>query len=66
MNEEIKVLDLLNQRQKKEYELNQMIYGSIEIRETDNKRYIYTHTKEDGLQSTKYVGEYSEESEEYS
>ena len=61
MSEEIKVLDLLNQRQKKEYELNQMIYGSVEIRETDNKKYIYTHTKEDGLQSTKYVGEYSEE-----
>ena len=61
MSEEIKVLDLLNQRQKKEYELNQMIYGSVEIRETDNKKYIYTHTKEGGLQSTKYVGEYSEE-----
>lgn len=61
MSEEIKILDLLNQRQKKEYELNQMIYGSIEIRENDNRKYIYTHTKEDGLQSTKYVGEYSEE-----
>lgn len=61
MSEEIKILDLLNQKQKKEYELNQTIYGSVEIRENDNKKYIYTHTKEDGLQSTKYVGEYSED-----
>ena len=33
----------------------------MEIRETDNKKNIYTHSKEDGLQSTKYIGEYSEE-----
>ena len=57
----IKILDLLNQRQIKEYELDNLVYGSVEVRDKDNKKYIYTHTKEEGIQSTKYIGEYSEE-----
>lgn len=57
----MKILDLLNQKQINQYELDKMVYGSVEVRKNDNKRYIYTHTKEDGLQSTKYIGEYSEE-----
>ena len=61
MNKQMKILDLLNQKQIKQHELEKMIYGSVEIREKDNSKYIYTHTKEDGLQSTKYIGEYSEE-----
>lgn len=61
MDNQIKILDLLNQKQIKQYELENMIYGSVEIREKDNNKYIYTHTKEDGLQSTKYIGEYTDE-----
>lgn len=61
MDEQMKILDLLNQKQIKQYELEKMIYGSVEIRGKDNNKYIYTHTKKDGLQSTKYIGEYSEE-----
>lgn len=61
MDEQMKILDLLNQKQIKQYELENMIYGSVEIRSKDNSKYIYTHTKKDGLQSTKYIGEYSEE-----
>lgn len=61
MNNQIKILDLLNQKQTKNYELEKIIYGSIEIREKDTKKYIYVHTKEDGVQLTKYVGEYSDE-----
>ena len=61
MNNHIKILDLLNQKQIKEHELENIVYGSPEIRDKDNKQYIYTHTKEDGIQSTKYIGEYSEE-----
>ncbi len=57
----MKILDLLNQRQVKELELERLVYGSVEIRDKNNKQYIYTHTKEDGIQSTKYIGEYSEE-----
>lgn len=61
MDNQIKILDLLNQKQIKQYELENMIYGSVEVREKDNNKYIYTHTKEDGLQSTKYIGEYTDE-----
>lgn len=61
MDKHMRVLDLLNQRQIKENELNSLVYGSVEVRDKDNKQYIYAHTKEEGIQSTKYIGEYSEE-----
>ena len=61
MDKHMRVLDLLNQRQIKEKELNNLVYGSPEVRDKDNKKYIYAHTKENGIQSTKYIGEYSEE-----
>ena len=61
MNNQVKVLDLLNQKQSKQVQLESLVYGAVEIREKDNRRYIYTHIKEDGLQSTKYIGEYSDE-----
>ena len=61
MENQIKILDLLNQKQNKQVELETLIYGSIEIGEKDNKQYIYTHNREDGMQSTKYIGEYSED-----
>lgn len=61
MDDRMIILDLLNQKQLQEIELNKLVYGSIEIREKDNKKYIYTHIKEDGLQSTKYIGEYNDD-----
>ena len=60
MNNHMQILELINQKQIHEIELNKLVYGSIEIRDKDNKKYIYTHTKEDGLQNTKYIGEYSD------
>lgn len=47
MENQAKILDLINQKQLQQAELNNMIYGSIEIRKKDNKDYIYTHVKED-------------------
>ena len=61
MDNHIKVLELLNQKQFLELELKQLIYGSIEVRNKDSKKYIYTHIKENGVSKTKYIGEYSEE-----
>lgn len=61
MDNNIKILELINQKQLQEIELNKLIYGSIEIRDKDNKKYIYTHIKENGLQSTKYIGEYNDD-----
>ena len=40
MNNQIRILDLLNQKQIKQYELEKLIYGSIEVREKENKKYI--------------------------
>ena len=55
MDIQTKILDLLNQKHNKKEDLEKLVYGSIEIREKDNKKYIYTHIKEDGLQSTRYI-----------
>ena len=41
--------------------LEKLNYGSIEIRENDSKKYIYTHFRSDGILTSKYVGEYSSE-----
>jgi len=57
MYDKIKILDLISQKQVKNFELESLIYGSIEVR--DNK-YIYIHARENGLLVTKYVGEYTE------
>lgn len=60
MENQAKILDLINQKQIQQAELNNMVYGSIEIRKKDDKDYIYTHVKEDGLQVTRYIGEYND------
>ena len=41
--------------------LEKLNYGSIEIREKDSKKYIYTHFRNEGILTSKYVGEYSNE-----
>lgn len=59
MEKQAEILDLINQKRLLLTELDSLVYGSIEIRKKDNKEYIYTHIKEDGIQSTKYIGEFS-------
>ena len=44
MDSQMKILDLINQKQIQETQLNQLVYGAIEIRDKDNK----------------YIGEYSD------
>lgn len=56
MYDKIRILDLINQKQIKQFELESLIYGSIEVR----NNYIYIHAREDGVLSTKYVGEYTD------
>ena len=36
-------------------------YGTIEIRSNGDKKYIYVHFRNNGILKTKYVGEYSDE-----
>ena len=58
MNE--KVLKLLEQIKIIEFQLDSLIYGSIEIREAKNNKYLYCHSRENGIQTTKYIGEYTD------
>ena len=60
MYDKIKILDLINQKQIKQFELESLIYGSIEVRDKGNSKYIYIHAREEGVLTTKYVGEYTE------
>lgn len=57
MNENI--LKLLEERTLIISKLETMIYGAIEIRENNNKKYIYTHYRYNGKSYTRYIGEAS-------
>ncbi len=61
MEEKIEIIQLLENKQLLEIQLQSLIYGSIEIREKNLKKYIYVHYREDGIALTKYAGEYTEE-----
>lgn len=61
MENQFNILTLLSQMEEIKKELNFLIYGSIEIREKNDKKYIYVHYREEGIAISKYVGEYSDE-----
>ena len=55
------ISNLIHEREMINSRMERMIYGSIEIREKSNNRYIYVHRRIDGIKESKYVGEYSNE-----
>ncbi|HQM07512.1 MAG TPA: Fic family protein [Bacilli bacterium] len=55
------ITELLHEKEILISRLNKMVYGSVEIRNNNEKKYIYVHYRLDGKRQTKYVGEYSEE-----
>lgn len=55
------IISLISKKQALELELKTLIVGSPEIRENGNKKYIYTHRREDGRMVTDFIGEYSDE-----
>ena len=61
MEKKIEIISLIQNKQLLEQELNSLAYGTTEIREKNSNRYLYVHYRENGIQLTKYVGEYSEE-----
>ena len=61
MDEKYEIMELLQNKQVLEQRLSSLIYGAVEIRENDSKKYIYVHYREDGIALTKYVGEYSDD-----
>ena len=57
----MEIAKLLEEKHIIEARLEKLIYGSIEVREQNNKKLIYVHYREDGMPRSKYVGEYSTE-----
>lgn len=57
----MEIISLIQEKQILEQRLKNIIYGSVEIREIESKKYIYVHYREDGIALTKYVDEYSDE-----
>jgi len=55
------ITQLLHEKELLISRLKKMIYGSIEIREINQRKYIYVHFREDGIKQSKYAGEYSNE-----
>ncbi|MBQ7227385.1 MAG: hypothetical protein IJX05_03185, partial [Clostridia bacterium] len=60
-NSKIEIITLLNERKTLNQKMESMIYGSIEVRERDDKKYVYVHKRIDGIKRTSYVGEYTED-----
>ena len=60
MDEKYEIMNLLQSKQTLTKELNDLIYGAVEIRKKNSNKYIYVHYREDGILLTKYVGEYSD------
>ncbi len=53
------VAELLHEQEILKSRINKMVYGSIEIRERNEKKYIYVHFRDEGKSTSKYAGEYS-------
>jgi hypothetical protein len=52
---------LLQERSQINDRLSKLLYGSIEIREKEGKKYLYVHYRNGGVLMSKYAGEYSQE-----
>lgn len=58
---DINITNLLHEKELNQSRLEKMVWGSIEIREKNNNRYIYVHRRIEGIKESKYVGEYNAE-----
>ena len=54
-------MELLSKQRMLESRLSELVYGTPEIRERGDKKYIYVHYRLDGRQLTSFVGAYSKE-----
>ena len=55
------IVSLLEEKSQISKRLENLLYGSTEIRENGNNKYIYVHHREDGVPLSKYAGEFSNE-----
>lgn len=55
------ILEIISEKELIISRLEKMIFGTIDIREKNDKKYIYVQCFIDGIKKNKYVGEYSNE-----
>lgn len=55
------ITELLHEKELLTSSLGKLLYGSVEIREKNAKKYIYVHYREEGVKQSKYAGEFSNE-----
>lgn len=60
-NSKIEMVTLVNKKTLLEQQLAALVYGAIEVRDVKKGKYIYIHSRINGIGRTSYVGEYSEE-----
>ena len=53
------VAELLHEQELLKSRINKMVHGSIEVRESNGKKYIYVHFRDGGISTSRYAGEYS-------
>ena len=57
----LNIAELLYEQELLKSRISKTLYGSIEIREKNEKKYIYVHYREEGISTSKYAGEFSNE-----
>ena len=60
-NNIIELQELLNKKRILENQLDNLLWGAVEVRNVRNGRYIYLHKRERGVNKTLYVAEFSDE-----
>lgn len=55
------IAEVLHEKELLISRLDKLLYGAVEIREKNGNKYIYVHYRDDGIQKTKYAGEFSNE-----
>ena len=53
----IRINELVNKRTALEMKLSQLLFGSLEKRKQSDNVYAYLHRREDGIKTSKYLGE---------
>jgi len=61
-SKKLEIIKLLDQKELLQNDLNSLTYGSIEVREIKNKKYIYLHRRFNGNIKSFYMGEYTPQS----
>lgn len=60
-NNVLQTIELVNSKRTYESQLDSLLWGTVEVREVKDGKYIYLHKRISGLTRTLYAGEYSDD-----